>query len=402
MDPASQQQSQTQQTATRTLFIVEMPQDITEEDLQNVFCKEDGFLASRIRQDRKQRLVGFVDFDTTENAIKAREKYQGHICYDGAKPLNIQYAVNATRRLRATNSRRGGVGGNKGNINSNNTPLVVFPSSGRRFYGYRENLPHNFEMHPAQWNHYGQNMPPDASSTLFVEGLPPDATEREVSHIFRPFPGFQSLRIITKNSKLHPDKFYHLCFVEFDNKSQATTAMNVLQGYRMDIHDPRGLKMSYAKSTRRFNTMSFASSSPSLSPSSSSALSSPHSALVSNFSLAGRPDVVASSPASSSVASTAPATTASSTKRVTPPSTTATPATISTSTTASATATATTHSSVAAAPTSFTTTTPNTLPNATPGTGNTQSTNLNTTNSNNVTNNAANNTNNNMNNRHRS
>lgn len=32
-------------------------------------------------------------------------------------------------------------------------------------------------------------LPPDASSTLYVEGLPADATEREVGHIFRRFEG---------------------------------------------------------------------------------------------------------------------------------------------------------------------------------------------------------------------
>lgn len=31
------------------------------------------------------------------------------------------------------------------------------------------------------------NVPKVASSTIVVEGLPPDATEREVAHIFRPF-----------------------------------------------------------------------------------------------------------------------------------------------------------------------------------------------------------------------
>lgn len=31
------------------------------------------------------------------------------------------------------------------------------------------------------------NIPKNAASTLSVEGLPSDATEREVAHIFRPF-----------------------------------------------------------------------------------------------------------------------------------------------------------------------------------------------------------------------
>jgi RNA recognition motif-containing protein len=94
------------------------------------------------------------------------------------------------------------------------------------------------------------SLPSDASSTLYVEGLPSDATEREVARIFssfhlffsipflkfskdifRPFPGYQSLRILTKESKQNPSRLYNLCFVEFDNKYQATFALNHLQGY---------------------------------------------------------------------------------------------------------------------------------------------------------------------------
>jgi hypothetical protein len=38
-----------------------------------------------------------------------------------------------------------------------------------------------------------QQLPPKV--TLYVEGVPTDATEREVYHLFRPFPGLISLRL---------------------------------------------------------------------------------------------------------------------------------------------------------------------------------------------------------------
>lgn len=94
-------------------------------------------------------------------------------------------------------------------------------------------------------------LPPDACSTLYVEGLPMDATEREVAHIFRPWAGFQSLRILPKESKQYPNRVYNLCFVEFDNKYQSTVAMNALQGYKMDKNDSKGLHISYAKTERK-------------------------------------------------------------------------------------------------------------------------------------------------------
>lgn len=48
-----------------------------------------------------------------------------------------------------------------------------------------------------------------------------------------------------------PTRLYNLCFVEFDNKYQATIAMHALQGYRMDKNDSKGLTISYAKSDRK-------------------------------------------------------------------------------------------------------------------------------------------------------
>ena len=79
-----------------------------------------------------------------------------------------------------------------------------------------------------------------------MEGLPLDALPREVAHIFRPFTGFESLRIIVKDTR-HP-----LCFVEFQNAFQSVLAMKHIQGYRVDLSDPgRGLVISFAMSRDR-------------------------------------------------------------------------------------------------------------------------------------------------------
>lgn len=39
---------------------------------------------------------------------------------------------------------------------------------------------------------------PNATNTVYVEGIPLDATEREVAHIFRRFAGFKSVRLIAR------------------------------------------------------------------------------------------------------------------------------------------------------------------------------------------------------------
>lgn len=81
-------------------------------------------------------------------------------------------------------------------------------------------------------------LPPDATNTLYVEGLPPNSTKREVSHIFRPFVGYKEVRLVTKESKHRGGEPLILCFVDFVNPACAATALSALQGYKMDEHDP--------------------------------------------------------------------------------------------------------------------------------------------------------------------
>jgi len=91
-------------------------------------------------------------------------------------------------------------------------------------------------------------LPADASATLYVEGLPRDATEREVAHIFRRFEGqgYASIRIFPKESK---SGHLLLCFVEFDFPVQAHAAMQQLQGYRLDRRSDASpaLKISFSR-----------------------------------------------------------------------------------------------------------------------------------------------------------
>jgi len=108
-------------------------------------------------------------------------------------------------------------------------------------------------MQPVPPNYMGLSLPHDASSTLYVEGLPPDASEREVAHIFRRYEGlgFQSIRMRGIESNKNPGTSLFLCFAEFDNPHQATLAMYGLQGYRFDPVNrdkDTSIKISYAKS----------------------------------------------------------------------------------------------------------------------------------------------------------
>ncbi|XP_076888505.1 RNA-binding protein 1-like isoform X2 [Bidens hawaiensis] len=76
------------------------------------------------------------------------------------------------------------------------------------------------------------------SNFLFVDALPSDCSRREVSHLFRPFPGFKEIRLVHKEPRHSTDKPMVLCFVEFTDANRALTAMEALQGYKFDNKKP--------------------------------------------------------------------------------------------------------------------------------------------------------------------
>eukprot|EP00697_Spironema_sp_BW2_P007628 gnl/Spiro4/21961_TR10780_c0_g1_i2.p2 gnl/Spiro4/21961_TR10780_c0_g1~~gnl/Spiro4/21961_TR10780_c0_g1_i2.p2 ORF type:complete len:107 (+),score=10.17 gnl/Spiro4/21961_TR10780_c0_g1_i2:748-1068(+) len=80
--------------------------------------------------------------------------------------------------------------------------------------------------------------PQGACPTLFVNNLPRDVTEREMSILFRFMPGFQASRLISKENK-------PICFVDFVDASSATMAMHMLQGYRLDAQHLQGITIEF-------------------------------------------------------------------------------------------------------------------------------------------------------------
>lgn len=82
----------------------------------------------------------------------------------------------------------------------------------------------------------------NATNIVYVEGLPYDVSEREVSHLFRPFPGFRSVRLISRDKNGQKSL---ICFADFEDIVQSTVCINTLQGYRFDKNDLVGLHFSY-------------------------------------------------------------------------------------------------------------------------------------------------------------
>jgi len=219
-------------TSSTTLFVADMPKLLQGPQFTSLFSNYPGFKSARLRRDKNANVVGFVEFSDTLLASKAKDTLQG---YSG---MNIHFSHNHLSGIRKPrNEEEGSVSWENGK-----NPALVMSEVPPLYTNHTHpTLQTNLNLFP---------LPTDASSTLYVEGLPLDATEREVAHIFRPFPGYSSLRILAKQSK-HPARTYNLLFVEFDNKYQATFAMHHLQGYRMDKNDSKGLHISYAKKGRK-------------------------------------------------------------------------------------------------------------------------------------------------------
>lgn len=88
----------------------------------------------------------------------------------------------------------------------------------------------------------------NSTNIVYVEGLPLNVTEREVAHMFRPFQGFKSVRLVIREK--NGEKSI-ICFADFENMVQSTICINTLQGYRFDKNDLIGLHFSYGVSKNK-------------------------------------------------------------------------------------------------------------------------------------------------------
>jgi len=245
------------ETPSTTLFVSGLDPEMSEDDFASLFQNCQGVSGTRIKFDKKDNLIGFVDFDSEDNAVAIKNRFDNGKFqalsgpnYDVhfARPTrNRQGADNSAGRATRNNNGRnqGGYSGdfgrggrNQGNMGYNNYNSMPYAGPYSGMGGGNSSLPNN------------------AASTLYVEGVAHDATDREVAHIFRPFPGFQSVRTSTRESRKYPDSTYLLCFVEFDNPHLATNAMQMLQGYKFDLNkkdQSRGLRISYAANSNNNN-----------------------------------------------------------------------------------------------------------------------------------------------------
>lgn len=84
---------------------------------------------------------------------------------------------------------------------------------------------------------------PASNPTLYITGLPADITKRELAHVFRPFLGFLSVRL------LRPQGSKQAGVATFDSAENSAHACTTLAGYPMDLDDPTNflLNLTFAR-----------------------------------------------------------------------------------------------------------------------------------------------------------
>eukprot|EP00019_Armaparvus_languidus_P007648 CAMPEP_0168588948 /NCGR_PEP_ID=MMETSP0420-20121227/5751_1 /TAXON_ID=498008 /ORGANISM="Pessonella sp." /LENGTH=399 /DNA_ID=CAMNT_0008624463 /DNA_START=113 /DNA_END=1312 /DNA_ORIENTATION=- len=272
-----------------TLFVTNIPLAVKEEMLAELFSKLPGFVTARLRTDKSRKIIGFVEYSSIDDAATAMATLQGYKFTNVvAAGLSIHFSKNSSRQVQSLQAEA--LASATMRLNQRNSilpnhppPFINLPTINQRpliqnddeaaaesvalnSFGAAQLL-NTVDAEPYMpFGYIPSSIPPQSlhvsaapqdqtpSNTLYVEGLPVDATEREVAHIFRPYAGYVSLRIRRKQSKNVPNQYYLLCFVEFQTISQATVALESLQAYPMDNHDRRGLRLSYSHSRRQPRT----------------------------------------------------------------------------------------------------------------------------------------------------
>ena len=284
-----------------SLYVCQIPENVTKEDIINVFREVSGYIDTRIKIMSDRVKIAFIDFEDEKNANFAKETLQGFKFTEEDKGIIIKFSENARygknrknnefslkkRKRSLSNEKEETNSINKNNTNINNSnsnnvsnnlienlinnPLLKLIENNSKnnnqilpnqlnspsnllknltlLAGINNNIQNSnisinnnndknnnndiFKKYEDEFYDF-ENLKKNATNIVYVEGIPLDATEREVAHIFRPFPGYKSLRLIHKEKN---GENTILCFVDFENSLQSTICINTLQGYRFDKND---------------------------------------------------------------------------------------------------------------------------------------------------------------------
>jgi len=214
---------------SQTIFARNLPPTLNELQFTMLFQNQPGYISGRVKKNKEGAPIGFVEFDSIEHCIAAKNA----VALDQA---GTDLVLEFSHTPRSHQNRQ--------------SAFMHYPRSHKREYRDMPLMPH---MAPIS-----RQVP--ASSTLFVSNVPPDATPREMSHIFRNEPGFRCVRFvphIVKTERFYSQHQGFLCFVEFDTPMDAGRALNNLQSYIMDLSTPSSpqLVITFARTQRKARHM---------------------------------------------------------------------------------------------------------------------------------------------------
>jgi len=247
-------------SASRILFVRDIPKDLEYRTVEEVFSAQHGFVT--LRRLPHFTFVEFKDIESSSQALRNLQSYQFRT-YD--RPMTIDFdrdtRDDASRKRkeefvddrsdtkrrderdrrgdrfhRDDYSRRGG----------DRFSEMLYPSRGIPYPTF--GVP-NFSQQSVSSSSMGTMIPQDCG-TLYVTNLPKDVTERELNILFRFMPGFTRIRLVVRESKLP------ICFADFLDAQSAAYALQTLQGYRIDLRDPEGLHIEFDKHHRPFGKKS--------------------------------------------------------------------------------------------------------------------------------------------------
>ncbi|KAJ6241610.1 u1 small nuclear ribonucleoprotein a [Anaeramoeba flamelloides] len=243
-----------------TLYVRNIDESIKlnelKEEFTKLFSKHGNVLDIHARKAMKMRGQCFVIFETLDSAIQAKQELNSFVFHE--KALDIQFAreksdlvvkkfdkydqevVKKRRRIRE-NKRQGiSVTVPKTTTMEINQQVQENPETTNVTEQTQQIQQPQIEIMPQTTQNIQEKkkeiLPTKPNRFLFVENLPQEAQKVMLDLIFGQFEGFKEVRTV-------PNK-HSIAFVEYDNETNSTTAMNLLQGFEIKSEK---IKISYLK-----------------------------------------------------------------------------------------------------------------------------------------------------------
>jgi RNA recognition motif-containing protein len=219
-----------------SLFVQGFHQQLSEDELFAFFERFPGFETLRMKTSRTGQKLAFVDFSSMRDAADVIDNLDGRYNRELDGHLTCNEAKNNPGEGRKGEEDRRPSAHHHHQHPSSSSSSSSFGGNERTSpLGSRGNL-------PARRVEIPEEMPEGANKSLFVIGFPEDASVRELAHIFRPFVGFENVRIIRKREGRS------FAVVSFQDAFQATVALLATDGYVFDLTPRSGsLKVEYSR-----------------------------------------------------------------------------------------------------------------------------------------------------------